>query len=373
MPDQIRTVGRFSGMYPAGRFSKDYPPERQCIRLDSWPEPDRRAYERARKTGDPFELPGPAALWAPATCRGRLQAYGRYLNFLKRKGLLLECEGPADRMTPDRLAEYLAEASRLLSARTTKQALMELRRVLRAMVPEADWRWITRHPGQPSRAAIRASGRPKKTFDLRVMCCKALDLMDHISAGPLSLELRILYRNALIVAIQCVFALRRDNIIHMALGRSLIIGDEVIHVVFRSSETKNYAPMSGLMPEWLKPYLFTYLREHRPMLLNGKTSDAVWINGHHNALEYGASTFIFESMGIRLLGYPINCHSFRHSAATTILTRDPRNIRMAAGVLSHRSLRTTNQHYDLSGDTGSRRIWDKMRRDIQRGKGINRP
>jgi len=373
MPNQKQTSGQFSGMYPVGRFSEDYPPERQCIRLDSWPEADRLAYERARYMGDVFELPGPAAPWASATCRGRRQAYGRYLNFLKRKGFLLEHEGPADRMTPERLALYLAEARRLLSAATSKQILIELRLILRAMAPEKDWNWITRHPGRPTHVEVRASGKPKIAFDSRALCCKALDLMDLISTGLPSFELRVLYRNALIVAIQCVFALRRDNLFHMELERNLILGDDVIHIVFTSKETKNYAPMSGVMPDFLKPYLFKWLDEHRPALLSGITSNAVWVNYRHRQLEYGASTFLFETMGKRFLGYPISCHDFRYSAATTILTKDPRNIRMASGVLSHGSLRTVNQFYDQSGDAGSRRIWGKMRRDIRRGKGVDGP
>ncbi len=71
---------------------------------------------------------------------------------------------------------------------------------------------------------------------------------------------------------------------------------------------------------------------------------------------------------MRLLGYPITCHAFRHAAATASLTKDPRKIRMASGVLMHDGLRTVNQHYDLSGEAGSRRVWDKLRRDILRGK-----
>ena len=33
-------------------------------------------------------------------------------------------------------------------------------------------------------------------------------------------------------------------------------------------------------------------------------------------------------------------------------------------------MRVTNQHYDASGEAGSRRVWDKVRRDIIRGKGF---
>jgi hypothetical protein len=51
------------------------------------------------------------------------------------------------------------------------------------------------------------------------------------------------------------------------------------------------------------------------------------------------------------------------------MTKDPQKLKLVSGALTHRSLRTTNQHYHLSGDAGSRRVWDKLRRDIMRGKG----
>jgi len=51
------------------------------------------------------------------------------------------------------------------------------------------------------------------------------------------------------------------------------------------------------------------------------------------------------------------------------MTNVPQKLKLVSGALTHCSLRTTNQHYDLSGDAGSRRVWDKLRRDIMRGKG----
>jgi len=361
MPTPPRTVGR---------PSDSYPPERRCIPLSRWPKSDRWALERARAEGDAFELPGPAASWAPGTCRGRVQAYGRVLNFFERKNLLLANEGPAERLVPRRLALYLEEARQLLSPRSVDQTLQELRRILHAMVPDKDWSWITRHPGRPSRREVRASKKPPKTFDPLALCCKALDLMDHISAGPLSSERLIWYRSALIVAFQYVFTLRSRNIAKMVLGRNLIVEDGEIHLIFTVRETKNYLPIRSTIPDFLKPYLLTYLQEHRAALLAGRVSDVVWVNERHRALRYGAIAHLFKSAGECLLGHPITCHTFRHSMATTTLTKDPRKIKVAAGNLGHGSLRSVNQHYDLSGEAGSRRVWDKLRRDIVRGKRV---
>ena len=74
-------------------------------------------------------------------------------------------------------------------------------------------------------------------------------------------------------------------------------------------------------------------------------------------------------MGVACWATRITCHTFRHSVATAILTKDPRKIRVASGTLTHVSLRSVNQHYDLSGEEGSRKVWAELRRDIIRGKG----
>ena len=354
---------------PRGRFSEDYPPDRRCMRLSEWPEADRLAYERARRPGHVFELPGPAAGWAEATLHSRRQAYGRYLNFLRLHGLLLPSEGAADRVTPARLKLYIPQMRRQLSAVTAAQSLCELSLMLRAMVPDRDWYWIRRQPGVPSVREVRESRKVKKAFNPLALCSQALDLLDHITASPCASDLHLQYRNALIVACQCTFALRRRNLVNMALGRNLIIADGVIHIVFGSHETKTHAPIRCTVPAFLVPYMLRYLNEVRPALLKGHVSDAVWIGSRHEALEDGACTYLFSEIGIRLLGYPITCHTFRHSAATAILTKDPRNIRIASGVLTHDSPRTVNQHYDLSGEQGSRRVWNRLRRDILRGGG----
>lgn len=356
-----------------GRFSDTYPPERRRLPFNRWPELDRKAFEYARRPGGAFELPGPAALWAPETCRIRVQSNGRFLSFLARNSILLTTEGPGDRATPDRLTKYIAEGRELLSARSLDQVLQDLRRMLQAMVPDRDWSWITRHPNRPSTSEIRASKKAKAIFDPRVLCCKALDVMDHLSAGPMTHELRILYRNALIVVVQCVFTLRRRNLFGMALDRNLVVEDDLIRLVFTREETKNYTAINWLVPDFLKPYLLRYLREHRPVLLDGSHSNFVWANGKHRTLRHGASAHLFNSIGMHLLGYPIACHCFRHSMATSIMTRDPRKFKLVSGALTHGSLRTANKHYDLSGDAGSRRVWDKVRRDIVRGKGLHLP
>ena len=55
--------------------------------------------------------------------------------------------------------------------------------------------------------------------------------------------------------------------------------------------------------------------------------------------------------------------------ATIVTAKDPRKLKLINEALTHHSLTTANLHYDLSRDAGDRRVWDKLRRDIVRGKG----
>ena len=147
--------------------------------------------------------------------------------------------------------------------------------------------------------------------------------MDHLNVGPMTYELRILYRDALIVAFQCVFNLRRRNLVSMVLGRNLIVEGDLVRLNFKTADTKNHTPISWLLPDFIKPYLLRYLGEHRPVLLGGAHSDYVWISRRHTRLSYGAIPPLFDSIGRRLLGYPIARHCFRHSMATTMMTKGP--------------------------------------------------
>src|SRR6204780_2466959 len=107
-----------------------------------------------------------------------------------------------------------------LKPNTLDQTLRELSCLAAAMAPDRDWRWVRMLPGRPTARAIRASKKPKRVFDVTKLCCDALDLMDRIEAGISVYETSILFRNSLIVARQCVFALRRRSLFDMRLGRN---------------------------------------------------------------------------------------------------------------------------------------------------------
>jgi integrase len=256
----------------------------------------------------------------------------------------------------------------MASPRSVAQALRELRQVMAMFAPSQDWSWVTRNAAHPSPTEIRAAQRPRPVFDPVNLLRRALSLMDEIDAREPSFSGSVWHRDALMTAMECLFALRRRNLAAMRIGNNLILGESQIKIHFEPGETKTGRPLDAVVPAFLKPYLRSYLKRHRPRLLAGHSTDALWISRHGNAFPYECMNQPFTRVGQRLLGAPITCHDFRYSVVSAQLTRDPRKLRRASSLLGHASVQSVNRYYDHSGDAGSRKVWSKLRRKVERGR-----
>ena len=62
-------------------------PRRRCLKLEAWPEADRKAWEAALAPGDLLDgTMGPGNHWAPDTREKYRKGYGRWLTFLITSG-----------------------------------------------------------------------------------------------------------------------------------------------------------------------------------------------------------------------------------------------------------------------------------------------
>ena len=72
------------------------------------------------------------------TARG----YGRWLCWLRQKGLLDPALAPGARVTRPLVADYVATLSASCAPYTVVCRLQELYDALRVLAPETDWRWL---------------------------------------------------------------------------------------------------------------------------------------------------------------------------------------------------------------------------------------
>jgi integrase len=274
--------------------------------------------------------------------------------------MLLECERPTDRLTRPRLQQFLEDTREMLCPTSLNQVLRDLRQAARLIAPETDWRWITRNGAYRSRARLAEYRRKRRLFDPIGLYRKSLSQMDELDRRPMSKPRAILYRDTLMAAFQCQFALRRKELSSLRIGEHLIAENGALRIKIGHLNTKTGATMNGFVDRSLKPYVFAYLQRPRPYLLAGRVTDAVWINASGSALDYGGVRDCLIRIGVALLGHPIDCHGFRYASATATIRHDPRNVEGASALLNHRSTDAVDQHYDLTDRRAACLIWDEL-------------
>lgn len=175
-------------------------------------------------------------------------------------------------------------------------------------------------------------------------------LMDGAS-DPAEIGHSIAYRDGLIIAFLAMHPVRRRNLADFDLGRNLIRQGAGFIVAFSGRETKNHVPYENALAEFLIEPMARYLRTWRPILA-GRTGrwkrdvgDAVWVSVDGSPMSQEGLSGRIEMRTKEAFGKAISPHQFRDAAATTLAINDPARVRVAAPVLGHRSLATTDKHY----------------------------
>jgi integrase len=338
--------------------------------LDAWPEADRQAWAAALAPGDVLDAGAAAAGWRPPSRRNAIQAWGHYLTWLARTGQLAPDKGLAQRVTPERLVGYVgALRARGNAPDTVLHRLDTLDLFLHAADPQAE-------RGGPKRLLLRlraeagGAGRRGKrlrlqaSHDLFALGCR---LMARAAAEPQALPRQraaVAYRNGLIIALLAARPLRLRNFVALELGRHLVRTGQGWRIVVPGPETKTGRPLELPFPEVLVPMLERYLAVHRPALAqrapDGAGGQALWLSAVGRPLHAATLAFHVAALTRAAFGRPVNVHLFRDCAAISLAIEDPAHVRIAAEMLGHSSLATTERHYNLARGQEAATRWHQM-------------
>lgn len=160
--------------------------------------------------------------------------------------------------------------------------------------------------------------------------------------------------------------LRRGNLASLTLGATLIQVGEGWQVAIPAEASKNHDPLDFPWPEVLNAALRTYLEVHRPQLSGqvhrwtAAIGGRLWVSSHGSPLTEMAIYDVIRKRTAAAFGEPINPHLFRDEAATAMAIHDPSHVRVAAPLLGHRCLTTTERYYQQAQSVEASRAHAKL-------------
>jgi integrase/recombinase XerD len=346
-------------------------PPRLHLPFGQWPEADRRLWADAMDSNDDPFCDAPGARLAHATRQKSWFAWRRFLGFLAiSEPLALEAD-PAERLAIERVRSYvshLAETNKPQSVAIQIDALYQTARIL---MPEQDWTWL-RAVKARLHAAVPARGRSGPIITSVQLFDLGQELMDEslpITDTSIRMADAIRYRDGLMIALLAFIPLRRKNLAALEIGRHLIQEGDRWFVIVPCAETKKSTSLIEFaIPEFLSPYLATYLAIIRPRMLRHPTCKALWVSPGGGALTYSAIWPILTRHTARRLGIRIAPHDGRDAGATTWAIAAPDQIGIARDLLGHSDLRTTTRHYNRARGIEASRAHAEVIKTMRRGQ-----
>jgi integrase len=289
---------------------------------------------------------GPGFHWKNETREKYRKGYGRWLTFLIVNGLFCAQEVPQERVTPDRVAQYIEELqAQDVGSWTLWGRLAELLAAIKAIAPDKDFSWLRRIVRYYENNTVDRRNKHARLQPADRILSWSINQMDEITKDPPLRDAAGKFRDALVVGFLACCPIRLGNLVQMQIDQHLIRSKDGYRIRFTAEETKTGHPISAPVADSLTEYFDRYFEEHRPELLLGGESSSVWITRYSTPMRtnnmYAAITRTTE----RAFGTAINPHLFRDCAATFVALEDPDHIGIAAPILGHIDPRATEKHY----------------------------
>ena len=322
------------------------PPIRCALPETDWPSTDRQMFGRALTPTGLFEDGGAGAhLRPPTVCRLK-GVYGRWLRYLTMTEPDQMKLDPHRRLSPERVRSWLATMEDL-SSLSIWSAASGFASIAGMLWPDMDWTWLRTLANRLRRAA-----EPKQSTDAKArysveLFQAGLRAMEVAESEP---EYRSLtgssrFRDGLMVSLLAARPIRRRGFAGLLLTRHVKRVSGNFQITLFPQDVKCGPGEWFLLPESLVPSFARYLDVHRPRLLRGNTTDALWVTREGKAMTLNGVSERFKKATPRIVGERLSMHAFRHSAASTFFETRSEDALLVPRLLGHNGPATIEQHY----------------------------
>ncbi len=309
---------------------------------DNWPEPWCAAWKVAIEPGDAFKVGGPATKLSKRTVANDEMAFGRYREFLCKEGRTDSYPAPA----LDNLRAFTLHLSETIAPYSVLGYLKQVAAAVRLMVPSVDlhdMNMAIERFGSEVQPVRKSAKNVRNPIEL-IAIGKAI-MADADACPERTKRIGLAFRNGAVITAATYCPLRLRNWLMMRIGVHLNL--ETGQVIFHPWETKRKKRLEFHLPPEVLDVLRRYVDVYRSLLLDPDARDEgyLWPGRKGGASHRNALGIAVKSAILKRTRQHFNFHLFRHTAATFISETTPERTRMAAGVLHHARVSTTDKYY----------------------------
>jgi integrase/recombinase XerD len=349
---------------------------RRALAFDDWPERDRNAWIEANKPAgnDLIDSGGVALRWRASSKELFVRYYGIWLAWLRDTGSLDARTAPGERVTQQRVLDYLrAQRALGVSAKTLVNNATSLRQMFQALAPEKDWTWMVSMISK-LRGAVVVAKNHSDLPSIRELFELGLGLMRRAEDGPEGSpkQRAIMFRNGLMMAILAARPfMRRENLARIKIGKNLIREGGCYVLMFSGDEMKGKRNRRAVLPDVLATAIDRYIETHRPVLLLGRpeVDRTLFISMMGLPIYPHAMSNEIGDITQAAFGRRICAQEFRHAAASSIAKETPARVETVQPVLGHADFRTSETYYIFADEHAAFVEMDRTLTKLAKGDG----
>lgn len=332
------------------------------LKYEDWPQADRSAWDALFTDGEFFEESGACADWSDGSRKKRRQGYGQWLSHLLRNSPDLLTTPPAERVTKDSVQAYVEECEARLAPKSVQGLISDFYVIIRAVAPDSDWNWLKLASNRLRKKADSQSLPPAPDITAEEVLHRALDwIAKHDGNNRYAhITQAIRFRQGLMIAFLVSRPVRRRTLLATSLEDHITMQSDGMHLYYDEKDLKTKRPHVFPLPKVLIPYMQRYLAVHRPVLLQGKSHNALWVNQYGDPITPDGLSRELPKVTKRMLGLALRPHAFRHIAATYIAETDPEHANIIRDVLGHATLDMSNKHYNRASGISACDAYQEM-------------
>lgn len=318
---------------------------------------------------DIFADDGLGGYWAPDTqivIRKRLEMLFGYVS---RNGLLGPGLPLGALLTEEVLRPWINSLrKRRIAATTLYGYVRDVRLGICAMDPDVDDRFarmVARRlesRALPARDKTSSLIHPRKIFDAGHSRAARVGVDEYEKEDVRAVQ----YGDGVAMMIVAASLIRLKNLVEIRIGRELQrIGDHY-RLSYPANQMKSRRPFAVDLPTSLTPCLERYIERHRRQLLQGRSSEHLFISCYRGQISRQTMHIRFKAAMAVELGVELSPHRVRDLAVTHLAIEHPDKITIAPELLNHAKERTSRDHYNQADQLSAGRDYNSAMNELRR-------